>query len=68
MSQENLEQFRETVFAERSLQKELREVREQEAFIKAVVRLGEKHGYRFTAEDVEEALRANRRAWLMRWV
>jgi hypothetical protein len=37
-------------------------------FQQQTVVLGRKHGYVFTGEDVNAAMRENRRAWLERWV
>jgi hypothetical protein len=39
-----------------------------DVFIEAVVRLGGEQGFAFTADDVREAMRVNRRAWLERWI
>ena len=68
MSQENLERFREAVLADPGLQERLRATRDREAFAELVVRLGGERGYVFTAEDVAEAMREGRRAWLEQWV
>ena len=68
MSQESFEQFRQLVFQDRALQKLLWETTDIESFKALVVRLGAESGHSFTAEDLEEALRANRRAWLERWI
>lgn len=68
MSHESLEQFRQLVLRDRALQEQLREISDQEAFLALVVRLGAAHGYHFTVEEVAEALRASRRAWIERWI
>jgi hypothetical protein len=56
------------VFEDLALQKRLREVIDRELFVDLVVRLGEEHVLTFNAKDVDEALRANRRAWLEKWL
>jgi hypothetical protein len=68
MSEENFERFRELVLRDLSLQKRLRECAERAAFIQKVVELGAECGCEITPEDVEEAMRRNRRAWLERWI
>jgi response regulator of citrate/malate metabolism len=68
VSQDNLEQFREAVLEDAALQETLRDVRDRKTFVALVMSLGVERGYDFTAEEVEEALRASRRAWLERWI
>lgn len=68
MSEESLEQFRQLVLQDLALQEKLGETDDRETFLALVVRSGEERGYSFTAEDVEAALRASRRAWLERWI
>ena len=67
-SPEALERFRSLVFDEVDLQEQLRQVTDKDLFIDLVVRVGEERGFSFNAEDVKDALRANRRAWIERWV
>ena len=67
-SPQALERFCDWVFEDVSLQERLREVMDQGLFIDLVLRLGEEHGFSFNAKDVDEALRANRRAWIERWL
>jgi len=62
------ESFRTQVLQDPALQAELRDVADREAFISRVVMLAEARGCRFTAGEVEAALRAARRAWLERWI
>jgi len=66
MSLENFERFRELVLRDLSLQEQLREIAERRVFIQQVVELSAKHGFEITPEDVEEAMRRNRRAWIER--
>ena len=68
MSQETLTQFRQLVFSDTLLQEQLREITDRQEFIEQVVRLGNERGYEFTADDVENALQAERRVWLERWL
>lgn len=63
-----LERFCNSVFKDVSLQEQLRQVIDRELFVDLVVRLGDKRGFTFNAQDVNEALRANRRAWIERWL
>lgn len=68
MSQENFEQFRNIVLEDLSLQKQLRAFTREDRFIVRVVKLGAERGFQFTYEDVKEAMRASRRAWIERWI
>jgi hypothetical protein len=68
MSQENFERFREIVLRDLSLQEQLREISERSVFIRKVVELSAQYGYEITPEDVDEAMRRSRRAWLERWI
>ncbi|MBK9711280.1 MAG: Nif11-like leader peptide family natural product precursor [Kouleothrix sp.] len=68
MSQEDFEQFRRVVLQDRSLQEKLRSTADMPSFVALVVRLGEERDHRFTAEDVQAAMAASRRAWIERWV
>jgi hypothetical protein len=63
-----LEGFIDLTFEDPSLQEQLRQVNDRMLFIDLVVRLGEERGFSFNAQDVVDVLRANRRAWLERWV
>jgi len=67
-SPEALDRFRDLVFEDVSLQQRLRQVSDRTLFVELVVRLGEECGFNFNARDVDDALRANRRAWIERWV
>jgi predicted ribosomally synthesized peptide with nif11-like leader len=68
MSENGLEQFRRLVLQDEALQKQLRETAGRQEFVELMLRLGAERGYRFTAEEIEEALRESWRAWLERWV
>lgn len=64
----NFETFRQQVLQDAALQAQLRDLADQRLFIAKVVALGQECGYPFTVEDVIQAMHANRRAWLERWV
>lgn len=63
MSSTALEQFREMVLADPTLQQQLASVVDRDRFVLRVVQLGAIHGFRFTVEEVQQAMHANRRAW-----
>jgi len=63
-----LERFRLEVLAHLDLQQQLRETDDRQRFVELLVSLGSAHGYRFTAIEVEEALRASWRSWIERWI
>ena len=68
MSEADLQQFRDAVLADGSLQQTLLAVPDRTAFTELVVDLAAQSGWSVTAEEVESALQAARRAWLERWV
>ena len=68
MSMESFEQFRQIVLHDPVLQERLRATTDHRSFVDLVVRVGEERECLFTPEDVEAALRANRRAWIERWI
>lgn len=68
MPPDDFERFRQRVLEDPALQDALRETTDTQAFIALARRLGAERGCHFTAEDVQEAMRAARRAWRERWV
>lgn len=64
----DLEHFVQLVLADRGLLEKLQATAELESFAALAVRLGEERGCEFTAEDVRNAVRARRRAWLERGI
>jgi Aspartyl/Asparaginyl beta-hydroxylase len=62
------DQFRDLVLCDRALQKTLSETTDPTDFISLVERLGREREFDFNASDVEDALRAARRSWLVRWI
>ncbi len=64
----SFEAFRQQVLQDTTLQARLRDIADRRLFITMVVALGLECGYQFTAEDVTQAMHANRRAWQERWI
>jgi len=64
----SLDQFRQLVLREPSLQARLREPLELSRFLDLMLQEGKERGFDFTAEEVQQALSASRRAWLERWI
>jgi Aspartyl/Asparaginyl beta-hydroxylase len=67
-SREDFERFRRLVLEDTTLQERLRQTPNLKSFVSLTLRLGDEHGCRFTVDDVEDALREGRRAWLQRWI
>ena len=65
---QQLLRFRERVLAEPELHVRLRAAANQQDFIALTVQLGAEHGCVFSAATVEAAERAERQAWLERWL
>lgn len=62
------ESFRTFVIDNRSVQAKLVAIENMEDFLLQVVQTGEAHGFHFEQDTVVAALRANRRAWIERWI
>jgi hypothetical protein len=62
------ERFRMEVLSEPSLQQRFIGLESKEEFAARLVESGAERGFEFTASDVEEALRASRSEWVLRWV
>jgi hypothetical protein len=65
---DELDRFRQTVLSNLKLQHRLRETADRESFIRLLVGVGQQLGYRFTAADADNALRAEQQAWIERWI
>lgn len=65
---EDLEKFRQIVLHDTELQAQLRSVAELDEFVSRIVATGSEHGFVFEANDVNEAMRENRRRWIERWM
>ena len=63
-SANDLDSFVRLVLNDRSLQSELRDANDRRMFVARVAELGRQRGYEFSKEDVEEAMRSNRKKWL----
>jgi len=68
MSLPSLDEFRQLVLREPTLQRRLSEPTDLGQFLELVLREGKEHGFDFTPEDLRQALNASRRAWLERWI
>jgi hypothetical protein len=68
MSQEDFDSFRQLVFADAGLQRALRDISDHEVFVERLVNLAAQRGLAVHADDVDEALRGSRRAWLEQWI
>ncbi|HEX8184995.1 MAG TPA: aspartyl/asparaginyl beta-hydroxylase domain-containing protein [Blastocatellia bacterium] len=68
MPGQGLEQFRQLVLEDTTLQKKLIETPNLKAFLALTLQLGDELGYSFTVEDLENAMRESRLAWLQRWI
>ncbi len=62
------EQFRQLVLADPGLQQPLMQTPDRSEFASLALALGEQHGCRFTAGDVDAALNAAKRSWIERWI
>jgi Aspartyl/Asparaginyl beta-hydroxylase len=67
-SQGRFAQFRELVLDQPDLVAALWPIEQPDVFIERVVELGQHHGFRFTAQEVEAALRMGRRVAVGRWI
>lgn len=61
MSQASLNQFLGKILSDVTLQDQLKNITNQNAFTQAIVRLGTDNGYQFDANDVDVVLMQNRR-------
>jgi hypothetical protein len=68
VSAEAIDGFRRAVLADPVLQRDLLAVPEPEPFRALVIERARGLGWDVDADDVEEALRAARRAWTERWI
>ncbi len=68
MQADGFDRFRQLVLDDAALQEDLRQAVTQESLFEKVLALGRERGFRFSEQDLEDAVRANRRAWLERWL
>ncbi|HEV3165937.1 MAG TPA: aspartyl/asparaginyl beta-hydroxylase domain-containing protein [Isosphaeraceae bacterium] len=62
------EAFRDLVLRDKGLQERLSEALDPESFVGLLTLLGRERGYQFALEEVQDALKAGRHAWLERHV
>jgi len=60
--------FRKIVLAEPLLLEQLRATPDVPSFIALVREMARVHGFQFSVEDVQAALRASQQAWIERWI
>lgn len=65
--QEQFADFRELVFAQPTLQEQLRAIADPSEFVAKAKALGEANGFVFTEEDVRAAMARGRDAWFSQW-
>ena len=68
MSDTGLQEYREAVLNDRELQDGLRKIDDRAEFTRQVIRHADERGFELTVDDIEEALRSGRRAWIERWI
>jgi len=68
MSQAEFARFRHVVLADGFLQERLRSVTDHDTFSALVVELAAERGFALTTDDLTQAMRDGRRAWLERWI
>jgi acetolactate synthase regulatory subunit len=62
-----LERFQQEVLNDLNLQQQLRDATDKESFLELVMSLSQQRGYRITALEVDDAMRAALRTWIERW-
>jgi hypothetical protein len=67
-SQARFARFRQLVLAQPDLAAALWPIEQADAFIERVLDLGRHHGFRFTAQEVEAAMRVGKRVAAGRWI
>ena len=68
MPPDGFDAFRRLVLSDADLQKELIQPADERSLFDKVLALGRERGYTFSEQDLEDAVRANRRGWLERWL
>ena len=59
----DLDRFRRLVFQDSSLQEQLRDIDDHDAFMAFVVKLAEERGYRITPAEIYQTMRRTRQRW-----
>lgn len=60
--------FQERVWSDPALQTELYSLRDLPEFLAHLLELGQQEGYAFSEDDLQNALRASRMAWIERGI
>lgn len=68
MANGDFEKFRNRVLCDAALQNELITIDDRDEFVTRVVELGRLHSFKFEREDVVQAMRDARRAWIEKWI
>ena len=68
MSLQDFEKFRQLVFADRVLQRELYEIEQPDRFAERIMELAAERSITVADEDIQEATRQARREWIERWI
>lgn len=62
-AESDLDRFRRLVLQDSSLQEQLRDIDDHDAFIALVVKLAAEGGYGITAAEIDDAMRRTRQRW-----
>lgn len=68
MAEMDFNGFRACVLADSDLQSVFHAVQDREEFVQIVVETAKQRGFEVTPGDVEQGMRAGRRAWIERWI
>lgn len=68
MSLVDFERFREIVFADKSLQRELYEIEQPDRFAERIKELAVERSLTVGDDDIQEAMRQARKEWIERWI
>lgn len=68
MTKKGLDEFCSHILKNPELQNELKSVKDVFDFTQKAVEVGEKLGFTFSINDVENRMRENRRLWHERWM
>ena len=60
--------FRERVWADPALERQLIAVSDKDEFVRRVVELGQENGFDFNPDDVASAMARGRQTWLSQWI
>jgi len=63
-----LDRFRDAVLGDEGLQQDLRQISDRPAFVARVVALARERGHAVEPREVEAALDATAKAWMLSWM